>query len=70
MGINNEIVEEGETGFLARSDSEWEDRLIRLVEDAPLRERLGSRGRAVAESRYSLSTQQQLLMDILTEVAT
>ena len=69
VGINSEIVEEGETGFLARSDSEWEDRLTRLVEDASLRQRMGSRGRAVAESRYSLSTQQQELMDILTEVA-
>ncbi len=69
VGINSEIVEEGETGFLARSDGEWEDRLTRLIEDASLRERMGSRGRAVAENRYSLSTQQHQLMDILTEVA-
>lgn len=69
VGINSEIVEEGETGFLARSDSEWEERLTRLIEDAPLRARMGSRGRAVAENRYSLSIQQQQLMNIFTEVA-
>lgn len=69
VGINSEIVEEGETGFLARSEGEWEERLTRLIKDASLRERMGSRGRAVAENRYSLSTQQQQLMDILTEVA-
>ena len=68
VGINREIVEEGETGFLARSDAEWEDRLTRLIEDASLRERMGSRGRTVAENRYSLVAQQQQLMDVLTEV--
>lgn len=68
VGINSEIVEEGETGYLASSEGEWEDRLTRLIEDASLRERMGSRGRMVAENRYSLSIQQQQLMNILTEI--
>jgi len=69
VGINNEIVQDGVTGFLADSDREWEDRLAQLVQDASLRQRMGAGGRTLVENRYSLSTQQQQFLDILTEVA-
>ena len=69
VGINEEIVLEGETGFLARSQEEWEDRLATLIEDPAMRERMGSRGRAVVEDRYSLSRSHSRLMAVLREVA-
>lgn len=54
VGVNAEIVADGKTGFLARTPTEWRDALARLLEDPALRRRMGERGRARVEARYSL----------------
>jgi glycosyltransferase involved in cell wall biosynthesis len=53
VGVNVEIVRDGENGLLAASDEEWERALERLLADAGLRRRLGDAGRATVESGYS-----------------
>jgi glycosyltransferase involved in cell wall biosynthesis len=53
VGVNTEIVRDGENGLLAASDEEWELALERLLADAGLRQRLGDAGRATVEARYS-----------------
>jgi glycosyltransferase involved in cell wall biosynthesis len=53
VGVNTEIVRDGENGLLASSDEEWELALERLLADAGLRRRLGDAGRATVEARYS-----------------
>ena len=68
VGVNCEIVREGLNGFLARDPVEWEDRLARLIADPELRRAMGSRGRDVVEREYSLSVQQQQLLDMLEQV--
>lgn len=45
VGINREIVREGENGLVATSHDEWTRQLLRLARDAALRERLGDAGR-------------------------
>jgi glycosyltransferase involved in cell wall biosynthesis len=42
------------TGFLARSEDEWVEKLSLLIRDAPLRQKLGLAGRQVVEERFSL----------------
>lgn len=69
IGVNREIVVEGETGFLATSEAEWEVALRRLIIDAPLRQRLGAAGRARAVSDYSLASQAPRLIALFKEVA-
>lgn len=54
VGVNAEIVIEGETGFLVRTLAEWRSALAGLIDDALLRRRMGEKGRARAEARYSL----------------
>jgi glycosyltransferase involved in cell wall biosynthesis len=44
-------IKQGENGFLAKNDKDWLKYLRRLVEDASLRESLGSQARAFAEER-------------------
>lgn len=52
--LYGEVIKDGDTGFLAETADEWEEALMRLVEDAALRRALARRlGRAV-EERYSL----------------
>ena len=53
VGTAGEAVRSGENGFLARSPDEWIAHLVRLVDDAPLRARLGEAGRRLVVERYS-----------------
>ncbi|MDP9065484.1 MAG: glycosyltransferase family 4 protein, partial [Pseudomonadota bacterium] len=54
VGANTEAVIDGVTGFHARSTEEWEDRLGRLLDSAPLRASCGANGLQHVSSRYSL----------------
>ncbi len=65
VGINTEIIRHGENGLLAREDFEWEAALRRLLEDAELRRRLGSAGRATVEQSYSLDAYNRRLAAFL-----
>lgn len=56
VGINSEIISDGDNGFLAGDLETWAARLIQLARDAALRERLGRAARATVEARYSLTT--------------
>ncbi|HET9796001.1 MAG TPA: glycosyltransferase family 4 protein [Thermoanaerobaculia bacterium] len=55
VGVNREIVVEGETGFLAGSAEEWELSLDRLLGDALLRRRMGLAGRRRVEENYAMT---------------
>lgn len=52
VGANLEILEDGRTGFFARTPEEWRARLTELARDPGLRVRLGRAGRASIEGRY------------------
>jgi glycosyltransferase involved in cell wall biosynthesis len=55
VGVNSELVRDGENGLLAAGEAGWEDALRRLAADPDLRARLGAAGRRTVESGYSLS---------------
>ncbi|MFH1567346.1 MAG: glycosyltransferase family 4 protein [Gemmatimonadota bacterium] len=67
VGINQQIVTDGVTGFWARDDGEWEARLGQLIADPDLRRAMGRRGREAAQRTYSLEAQQGRLLDLLRE---
>lgn len=54
VGVNSDIIKDGENGFLAEGEQEWMDRLSALVEDASLRNRLGKNGRKTVVDKYSV----------------
>lgn len=53
VGMNTDLVESGENGFLARTDDEWVDALEQLACSRSLRTRMGAAGRRTIEQRYS-----------------
>ncbi len=55
VGSHREMVQGGETGFLASTPGEWMEALIRLVGDATLRRKMGQQARKKVESDYSVS---------------
>jgi glycosyltransferase involved in cell wall biosynthesis len=69
VGVNAEIVRDGENGMLATTDAEWVEKLGRLLGDASLRARLGRAGRATVEARYSAAVVAPLFLSVLESVA-
>lgn len=69
VGVNREIIRDGENGFLASTPAEWRDKLDRLLTDASLRERFSRAGRQTIEDRYSLRVTAPQLARILRDAA-
>lgn len=65
VGVNADIVRQGESGYLAADDTAWEDAMQRLVEDPFLRQRMGGAGRERVEREYSLAAQAPRLAAVL-----
>ncbi len=65
VGHNREVVEHGVTGYFARTEEEWLEFLLRLVDDAGLRARLGTAGRRAAIDRYAMTRQAHVLGELL-----
>ena len=53
-GMNREVLALGEVGLSATGEQEWVDALTALIENEPLRNRMGATGRIVIEQRFSL----------------
>ena len=54
VGMNTEVVQHGQNGFVCATPAEWEASLRQLLADASLRQRLGTAARATIEQRYSV----------------
>jgi glycosyltransferase involved in cell wall biosynthesis len=65
VGVNQEIVRDKETGYLAQITEEWTDSLASLIEDRTLRLRMGRSGRERVERCYSLKAVLPSLTDVL-----
>jgi glycosyltransferase involved in cell wall biosynthesis len=65
VGVNVDIVRQGENGYLATDGADWEDALQWLVKDASLRQRMGNAGREQVEREYSLAAQAPRLAAVL-----
>jgi glycosyltransferase involved in cell wall biosynthesis len=54
VGINSEIVQHGENGFLAKDPTDWRNHLLTLANQPELRKRIGHAARKTVEQHYSL----------------
>jgi glycosyltransferase involved in cell wall biosynthesis len=69
VGVNREIISDGETGYLAVTEQDWRARLTRLCQDAVLREQMGRAARTAVEERYSLNAWGPRLAKQYQEIA-
>ncbi len=69
VGANNQIISDGENGFLASSHDEWADPLRALIRNATLRKQIGARARQTMETRYSIKVTGPQLKAIIEQVA-
>jgi len=68
VGVNREIITDGENGFWATSADEWIHALERLWGDQDLCRRQGEAGRRQVEERYSLQVTAPKLARLLRSV--
>jgi glycosyltransferase involved in cell wall biosynthesis len=68
VGVNTDIIQDDENGFIAGTEDEWVDKLSRLLRSAELRRRLGHAGRATVEQKYSAITQTPRVYEIFKSV--
>lgn len=68
VGVNTEIIQDGENGFIAGSEDEWVEKLGRLLDSVELREQLGLAGRRTVETRYSANVQAPRVLELLKSV--
>jgi glycosyltransferase involved in cell wall biosynthesis len=65
VGINSDIVKNGENGFWATNDQEWVDHLSALIRNPELRYRMGLKGIDTVEKKYSLAVTSEKFFQVL-----
>jgi len=68
VGVNQDIIEQGITGFQASNAEEWIKALVLLKQDKELRKKLGAAGRQKVEQQYCLQVTAPKLTHLLNEV--
>ncbi len=68
VGVNTEIIQDGENGFIAEKPEEWIEKILRLIKEPALRERFAAQGRQTVEERYSSRVQSSRLLELFQEV--
>ncbi len=62
VGVNSEIIQDGENGFLASTAEEWFQCISKLIEDESLRKRLGENARKTVVEKYSFESQKEVYL--------
>jgi glycosyltransferase involved in cell wall biosynthesis len=65
VGVQKQIIQHGENGFLVRTEAEWIERLQMLLADAMLRARLGAAGRRRVEDKFEATCAAVQVADVL-----
>lgn len=65
VGVNADIIQHGENGFIAKNDQDWFDLLSQLIDSYDLRLRLGKAGRKTIEEKYSVESQKGRYLEVL-----
>jgi glycosyltransferase involved in cell wall biosynthesis len=68
VGVNRQIINEGQNGFTASSGEEWYKKLCLLIEDKMLRERFGRNARQTVIEKYSVTANKHLYLEVFKNV--
>lgn len=69
VGVNPDVIVEGETGYCVDDADGWVSAILRLAADQDLRSRLGVAGRARVESLYSVEALAPRFIEVLRGAA-
>ena len=69
VGVNCDLINDHENGFLAATVGEWRDAIERLLGDSDLRASLGQAGRTRATAEFSLRVYSPRLIEMIRSAA-
>lgn len=68
VGVNKEIIVDGENGFLANSIEEWKTTLEKLINNKELRTSIGKSARKTIEENYSVEVNKNKYLDYFNQL--
>ena len=68
VGVNAEIIQDGQNGFLASEVDEWVSKLSALIEDKAFRDKIGAAGRQTVEEKYSVNAWKDAYLKAFNEL--
>jgi glycosyltransferase involved in cell wall biosynthesis len=68
VGVNTEIIQHGENGFLALNDEEWFEILCQLIDSTELRKTIGGAGRKTVLEKYSVTANKHKYLSLLNSL--
>lgn len=68
VGVNTEIIQNGENGFFATTEDEWFSILCQLIEDKELCKKIGIAGRGTVKQRYSIDSQKDTYKNLFNSI--
>jgi glycosyltransferase involved in cell wall biosynthesis len=68
VGVNNQIINHGENGYLANSNEDWLNSLSKLINDVSLRNEIGKNGKSTVDEQYALEKWQAKVVEIFNEI--
>lgn len=66
VGMNALVIDHGSTGFLANTETEWEQYLLMLIDDAEMRKSMGDRAREKMIRYYSTDIAVEAVQRVLS----
>ncbi|HET8860152.1 glycosyltransferase [Marivirga sp.] len=64
VGVNKKLLKESEAGFEANTDKEWKEAIIKLLNDAELRQTFGISGQNYVKNFYSVNTNKKTFISL------
>lgn len=68
VGVNTEIIRDGENGMLASGTAEWVGKLEQLIADDQLRKQMGEKARETVEKQYSVNAWKEKYLTLFNEL--
>ena len=68
VGMNKDIIEHGENGFLPVGEKQWVEVLSKLIENKELRKKIGDKGRETVLEKYSKNKIKKTYLDLYTSL--
>ncbi len=68
VGMNNQLIQHGENGFLADTKQEWILNLTKLIEDKQLRKKIGLAGHQTIQNHYSVEALKPIYLELFTKM--
>ena len=68
VGVNADIIQHGENGFLAKTGEDWVNYISQLIENPGLRHKMGAAGRKTVVEKYSVQANKHHYLEVLNSL--